>query len=1273
MSQQNPTDRRYRYPGTQPFGDSPEDRKLFFGRRKEEELLFQTILRDELTVLTGRSGLGKSSLLRAAIFPRLREEGYVPMTVRFHLSEAELEEVLGRKPTIVDVLTAQFQDDCKGLELKEGDRSSLWAYLKSSEIWSQEDELLTPVLVLDQFEEVFTRLSDQSRKAILSELAPVLSKEVPPSLRQRFASDDPPPFSKTAPQVRVVIGMREEFISRLKDFKRMLPGIDNLIVLRPLDYEAAKAAIIEPASVEGDEFAVPPFDYNEAEVDGVLELLAFSDLRKHEEWANQEGDAWREFAEIEPFQLQIICQGIERKMEWVHQQHPKLRRLLVPREFLDGPKGFAAAVNDYYEESLASLDPPVAQKVQQFFESGLLTPDERRQSQPVQTIRRDFGIDEPTLRRLEAMRLVRHDSVRGKDFYELSHDCLIPPVVAARVDPPLVSRKFKVIFGLVSLGAVIFAGLAILFYVLFTTAEAAKEKVRIAHKSEEKLRIEAQVLRDQAIEAQKKAESQAEKARKAQSEAEIAKADVARISQRLNEAIENTENQLNEARREAKLEKERLIGQNAQLQAENLRLKLQGSSTVTQVETLENYEKPLREARSAEDENRWSDAVEKYLGAFEVAGRGLGNALAIAKIDTSPESAGKVRAWSARTIEAYTAAERIRHSRFGQVGSVEARASAILFQLNSVPGDPDWVPLHRLRIQIEQLRAASVMSPEDFDTSFSQQSFGIIQRSLTATYWERLENFRRPETGFEPTGDPAKDIADLEREFHADVILFDSWRNRWEAIRDADFALFEQNQQMLQRLIVNAPEKRLVDVHTALINNRRAHLAKLTLKERTSEITDAMAEAARAELDAASTEARKLSRKPAGIEFDMLIDLRRLQLENTEVVRSRETTKNVVRSHLRIPKEKGYLAQNPNSLSVAGRVALIELLRWRAMLKQLDDVDDEKSIVPDADAVRAFVAALNEFRQLGENGILDAEVYDRFADVLAPHTEPERVRASHDTLTYRNSLGLDFVRIPGKTAMIGLTEITFATYRKFAEDEPDKATVNNATGWSGNPNDWQAHEPKGLSWEDFEKEAKKLFPEDWKQHPVTGVGFEQARAFCEWISKKDQLVYRLPKDAFEWELVAVAGMDAETAQAPVYPWSTAVTVQLSNGITNLGGLEFGVPPGRVDDNKNIQLLGYRDGFVRTAPVTQFPPNKLGMYGVGGNVREWCIGDTKLYESSLLRGGSWIDSDIEWIALTKVSNRADRIGTAFIGFRVVIDLDGDFARDKPGDSEANELQ
>ena len=105
------------------------------------------------------------------------------------------------------------------------------------------------------------------------------------------------------------------------------------------------------------------------------------------------------------------------------------------------------------------------------------------------------------------------------------------------------------------------------------------------------------------------------------------------------------------------------------------------------------------------------------------------------------------------------------------------------------------------------------------------------------------------------------------------------------------------------------------------------------------------------------------------------------------------------------------------------------------------------------------------------------------------------------------------------------------------------------------------------SWLDFANKRS--------DHPVVGVSWLDAKAYCEWLSQKTGLAYRLPTEA-EWEKAARGGLEQAA-----FPWGdkSAETV----------GANFG-------------HLGLSE-LPRTVAVTEMPRNGYGLQ-IGGNTWEW---------------------------------------------------------------------
>ena len=173
---------------------------------------------------------------------------------------------------------------------------------------------------------------------------------------------------------------------------------------------------------------------------------------------------------------------------------------------------------------------------------------------------------------------------------------------------------------------------------------------------------------------------------------------------------------------------------------------------------------------------------------------------------------------------------------------------------------------------------------------------------------------------------------------------------------------------------------------------------------------------------------------------------------------------------------------------------------------------------------------------------------------------------------------------------------------------------------------------------------------EWSEddHPVINVTSEEALQFCQWLSDREESIYRLPTEA-EWEYAA-RGTDGRA-----YPWGN--------------GKSQGYFGNFADSNTRFAWSDHQvnDGFAYTSPVGSFPrgASPFGIEDMGGNVWEWCsdfyapykLGDNNnpkgppKGDKRVCRGGSWRSKFANMRASARHSNP---VGYAYIdqGFRVV---------------------
>lgn len=114
--------------------------------------------------------------------------------------------------------------------------------------------------------------------------------------------------------------------------------------------------------------------------------------------------------------------------------------------------------------------------------------------------------------------------------------------------------------------------------------------------------------------------------------------------------------------------------------------------------------------------------------------------------------------------------------------------------------------------------------------------------------------------------------------------------------------------------------------------------------------------------------------------------------------------------------------------------------------------------------------------------------------------------------------------------------------------------------------------------------------------PVVRISWQEANAYCRWLSEELSMHCRLPTEA-EWEYAARAGDEA------IFPGGDDISPRDANYLYDESGLPVG--PG-----------------ART-PVGSYPPNRLGLHDLAGNVCEWT---SEAWSDGsgrrVIRGGAW---------------------------------------------------
>lgn len=394
-------DREHPWPALLAFRE--DDQGFFGGRDEEIEALYRRIAAGRLTLLFGLSGLGKTSLLRAGLFPRLRRERYFPVYVRLSY---------GRElPSPVEQIKAEIAAQAKasGVEAPEARAGeTLWEYFHraDADFWDERNNPCTPVLVFDQFEELFTKSREVPAAAneVVEELANLAEGASPELLRKATAGDRALLRQVWDGRYRLLISIRSDYLAQLQGISdRMRAIFANRFELRRMNGAAALRSTLKAGAHLMDEPVarrVVRFVAGAAETADLVPAV--------------------EELEVEPALLSLVCSELNAA---------RLQRgeAKITASMLSGSKD--EILSRFYESSFADLAPELRELV----EDKLVTRDGRsRNFISEQTAQETPGVTEDDLGKLVHRRLLRFEESGSSRRLELTHDLLAGVAAASR-------------------------------------------------------------------------------------------------------------------------------------------------------------------------------------------------------------------------------------------------------------------------------------------------------------------------------------------------------------------------------------------------------------------------------------------------------------------------------------------------------------------------------------------------------------------------------------------------------------------------------------------------------------------------------------------------------------------------------------------------------------------------------------------------------------------------------------------------------------------------
>lgn len=418
------------------------DARYFKGREESIAKFLRIVEADTMSVLYASSGIGKTSFLQAGVVPVMIERGYAPIHILFtdddfaegvdlsmilksHVedeikkhNENEDKKRKEKSEKNEDYVTNKWEWnsflDVRSEEIKQViidlDEKSLWWKFHTCEIRTESGLSLKPLLLLDQFEEVFVKAKAKNiqLQTFFDELEELASNNLPSEVEttlNQLANQGIFFDLDTHHHYKIIFSLRKEYLSDFDYWTNDRHSIaelqQNRMLLLPLSRNKAMKVIMEqPLNLDGSKCYTTLNNIAE-------EILNVIDDKKRNE--------------IEPFILSVLCSRL-------YDRSVSLGKTELKPDDLNTYSA-NTIIREFYEQKMQSIVPKHSHITR--IEEELIDEDGKRGRVKVKRLK-DIEFEKRYKKDLEDAHLVRIDSYNGEDYIELVHDRVADAIMERR-------------------------------------------------------------------------------------------------------------------------------------------------------------------------------------------------------------------------------------------------------------------------------------------------------------------------------------------------------------------------------------------------------------------------------------------------------------------------------------------------------------------------------------------------------------------------------------------------------------------------------------------------------------------------------------------------------------------------------------------------------------------------------------------------------------------------------------------------------------------------